>query len=153
MRIGFMGGTFSPPHKGHLHAAKFFLEEMKLDRLLIIPAKVSPFKAGNLPTASDKDRFEMTGLCFKKLSEYGYNVEISDIELSKDSVSYTVETIYQLKKLYPGDRLYMFVGSDMFISLEKWKNSSELFSNCKIYTRCRENGEVSQMIQTKQKYE
>ena len=55
--------------------------------------------------------------------------------------------------MYPDSELVMYVGSDMFFSLEKWKNSNELFSNCKIYTRCRENGEVSQMMQTKQKYE
>ena len=153
MRIGFMGGTFSPPHKGHLHSAKVFAEEMKLDKLLIIPAKVSPFKVNDTPTASDEDRFEMTSLCFGKLSEQGFNVEISDIEISKNSASYTIETICELKKLYPEDELYMFVGSDMFQSLERWKNSDKIFENCRIYTRCRQQNELETMLATKEKYE
>lgn len=154
MKIGFMGGTFSPPHMGHLNAAKVFYEEENLDLLIVIPAKVSPFKAGVEATSTDSERFEMACLCFGTLKDkYGYNVEVSPIEIENDGVSYTYLTVNSLRTMYPDSELVMYVGSDMFFSLEKWKNSNELFSNCKIYTRCRENGEVSQMMQTKQKYE
>ncbi len=153
MKIGFMGGTFSPPHLGHLHSAKMFMEEASLDKLIIIPAKVSPFKAGEQPTASDSDRLEMTKLCFLPLDSSKCSVEISDVEISKDSTSFTVETVEALRLLYPSDEIFMFVGSDMFLSLERWRSFQSIFSECIIYTRCREENERQEMLITKQKYE
>ena len=153
MKIGFMGGTFSPPHIGHLNAAKVFYEEEQLDLLIIIPAKVSPFKAQSEATSSDTQRFEMSQLCFLSLQkDFGYNIEVSPIEMQNESISYTYLTIRALKSKYENCELVMYVGSDMFFSLEKWKNSEEIFSNCKIYTRCRENGETERMLNIKDKY-
>ncbi|MBO4949731.1 MAG: nicotinate-nicotinamide nucleotide adenylyltransferase, partial [Clostridia bacterium] len=152
MNIGFMGGTFSPPHIGHLHSARVFIEEAKLDRLIIIPAKVSPFKVNSAATASDHDRFEMSRLCFLSLNSESCSVEVSDIEISKDKTSYTVETVTELRIFYPDDTIYMFVGSDMFMSLERWKSFEKIFSECRIYTRCRDNGERNAMLDTAQKY-
>ena len=152
MRIGFMGGTFSPPHIGHLHSAKVFAEEMHLEKLLIIPAKVSPFKVNTAATASDFDRMEMAKLCFLPLGSEKCKVEVSDIEMSKEGASYTVETLNELKKQYPDDEIFMFVGSDMFLSLERWKNSREIFEKCGIYTRVRNSNERKIMLETKEKY-
>lgn len=153
MKIGFMGGTFSPPHIGHLNAAKVFYEEEQLDLLIIIPAKVSPFKAQTEATSSDSERFEMSNLCFMSLkNDFGYNIEVSPIEIQNESISYTYLTIRTLKDKYKDCKLVMYVGSDMFFSLEKWKNSHEIFSSCKIYTRCRENGEMESMLKIKEKY-
>ena len=153
MRIGFMGGTFSPPHLGHLHSAKVFIEEMNLSKLLIIPAKVSPFKVNVEATAADHDRMEMARLCFSQLDSEKCRVEISDIEMSKNSTSYTIETINELKKQYPDDDFFMFVGSDMFLSLERWKSSDEIFKKCGIYTRVRQSNERQIMLDTKEKYQ
>lgn len=152
MNIGFMGGTFSPPHKGHLHSAKVFIEEMSLDRLIIIPAKVSPFKAGCEETAGETDRLQMARLCFLPLDSEKCRVEISEIETSKNEISYTIETIKKLKQLYPHDSLFMFVGSDMFLSLEKWKSFEEIFEKCHVYTRCREKNEEQIMLDAAEKY-
>ena len=153
MKIGFMGGTFSPPHMGHLHSAKRFIEEMLLDRLIIIPAKVSPFKVHSDATASDNDRMEMAKLCFLPLDSEKCRVYVSDMEMAKNETSYTIETIDELKKQFPDDELYMYVGSDMFYSLEKWRSFEEIFKKCIIYTRCREKSELELMLVTKQKYE
>lgn len=153
MKIGFIGGTFSPPHVGHLHSAKCFIDEIGLDKLIIIPAKVSPFKVNSKATASDKDRFEMAKLCFMPLNSENCCVEVSDIEISKNETSYTIETVKELEKLYPDEELYMFVGSDMFLSLEKWCEFEGIFDKCRIYTRCRNEGEAEIMHQTKTKYE
>lgn len=153
MRIGFMGGTFSPPHIGHLHSARVFMEEMHLEKLLIIPAKVSPFKVNTEATASDSDRMEMAKLCFLPLSSEKCKVEVSDIEMSKEGASYTIETIKELKKQYPDDEIFMFVGSDMFLSLERWKASEEIFEKCFIYTRVRDCNEREIMLETKEKYQ
>lgn len=153
MRIGFMGGTFSPPHLGHLNAAKVFIHEMELDRLIIIPAGVSPFKVNTKATASDCDRMEMAKLCFLPLDNEKCRVEVSDIEISKGGTSYTIETIDALKKLYRDDELFMYVGSDMFFSLKKWKAAEDIFSKCSIFTMCREKNQFKLMMLTKQKYE
>ncbi len=152
MKIGFMGGTFSPPHKGHLHSAKVFIEEAELDRLIIIPAGVSPFKIDTKATASDIDRLEMAKLCFLPLSNNKCEVTVSDMEMRREGASFTIDTINTLKELHPDNELYMFVGSDMFLSLERWKNSEEIFQKCRIYTRCRENGERDVMISAMQRY-
>ena len=152
MRIGFMGGTFSPPHKGHLHSAKVFIKEAQLDRLIIIPAGVSPFKVDKEATASDADRLEMARLCFLPLSSDKCLVEVSDMEIQREGTSFTIDTIETLKETYPDCELYMFVGSDMFFSLERWRCSEEIFKKCRIYTRCRENGEKDSMISAMKKY-
>ncbi len=153
MRIGFMGGTFSPPHKGHLHSAKVFIKEAGLDRLIIIPAGVSPFKVGKEATASDNDRLEMARLCFLPLSDEKCKVSVSDMEILREGASFTVDTVNSLKETYPDSELYMFVGSDMFLSLERWKSSEEIFRKCFIYTRCREIGEREAMLSAKEKFE
>ncbi len=152
MRIGFIGGTFSPPHIGHLHSAKVFIDEMVLDRLIIIPAKVSPFKVNSEATASDCDRFEMAKLCFMPLSSEKCHVEVSDIEISKNETSYTIDTIKALEELYPSDELIMFVGSDMFLSLERWRSFHDIFAKCHIYTRCRKENETRDMLDAKETY-
>ena len=152
MRIGFMGGTFSPPHNGHFQSAKIFIQEMELDRLIIIPAKVSPFKVNQVPTATDNDRMEMSKLCFLPLDSDVCRVEVSDIEMKKDSTSYTVDTINELYRLYPNCELFMYVGGDMFTSLEKWKSSEEIFAKCHIYARCREENELNALISLKDRY-
>ncbi|MBP3580939.1 MAG: nicotinate (nicotinamide) nucleotide adenylyltransferase [Clostridia bacterium] len=153
MRIGFMGGSYNPPHTGHLNAARVFYEQQKLDKLLIIPAKVSPFKTDKKCDASDEQRLEMCKKCFSTLQDdLGYNIEVSTIELDSDSISYTYLTIRTLLALYEGHELIMYVGSDMFFTLDKWKNPDEIFSSCKIYTICRDVGQMSDMLKAKDKY-
>ena len=154
MNIGFMGGSFNPPHLGHLNAAKVFYTESKLDKLIIIPAKVSPFKVEEGYDTKDFQRFDMSVLCFNELNKhYGFNVEVSSMELDRQGISYTYLTVNELKKIYPHAKLTMYVGSDMFFTLEKWKNSKEIFENCTIYTRSRKESEMSDLLTSKALYE
>ncbi len=153
MKIGFMGGTFSPPHLGHLHSAKVFIDEMSLDKLYIIPASVSPFKTEDAPTASDMDRFNMAKLCFDGLSTDKCTVIVSSMELDRSTISYTVNTIRDLKEKHQNDELYMFVGSDMFMSLERWREFETIFKYVTIYTRCRKKNETKAMLNTANRYE
>ena len=152
MNIGFFGGTFSPPHKGHLHSAKMFSLECSLDRLIIIPAKVSPFKTGDEKTAEEVDRLNMSRLCFDSLDICSTKVEISDFEISKEGTSYSYLTIDYLLEKHPGCNLFMYVGSDMFLSLEKWKNFEYIFSKCCIYTHARNKDELDILQEYKKKY-
>lgn len=152
MNIGFFGGTFSPPHKGHLQSAEAFIKECNLAKLIIIPTKVSPFKAQSEKTASDYHRLNMTRLCFDTLKNTGIDVEVSDFEISREDTSYTYITLRHLLSQYPQNRLFMYVGSDMFLSLEKWKNAQEIFKNCCIYTRARNNDELLSLRETAEKF-
>jgi len=129
-KIGVFGGTFNPVHKGHEITAAGFYKKFKLNKLIIIPANMPPHKwIGEKVSALQ--RFEMCGLCFEKYRrDYNYDIEVSDIEIKKDGVSYTYDTMKTLRKIYPGDAIYFLAGSDMFLYLEKWYKYKELLEMC-----------------------
>ncbi|MBQ4067323.1 MAG: nicotinate-nucleotide adenylyltransferase [Clostridia bacterium] len=131
MRIGLYGGTFSPPHNGHIRAARLFLREARLDKLYIMPAGIPPHKKADAWGDGDS-RLEMAALAFGEFSE------ISDYEIRKSGRSYTVETLRYLKEKHPEDELFMLVGEDMFLSLDTWKAPEEIMKLCKIVTMRRE---------------
>ena len=91
MRLGIYGGTFSPPHKGHVEAAEAFSREMKLDKLLIIPTFVPPHKT-TADDATPEQRLEMCRLAFSHIK----NAEISDMEIKRGGTSYTYLTLEEL---------------------------------------------------------
>lgn len=122
-RIGIYGGTFSPPHNGHVAAAKAFMEQMWLDFLYVIPAAVPPHKemATDIPAA---DRLEMCRLAFAGID----GVYVSDMEIKRGGKSYTVDT---LRELTGEDcRLFMLIGTDMMLTLDQWKDPEEIFRLC-----------------------
>lgn len=125
MRLGIFGGSFDPPHAGHLRAAEAFVGEMKLDRLLVIPAGIPPHKRME-KLCSDADRLEMARLCF--LSVPG--AEVSDMEIKREGKSYTVDTLTELRRLYPHDGLFLYCGSDMLLSFTSWKDYEKILSLC-----------------------
>lgn len=119
MRIGLFGGTFSPPHVGHIRAAELFVSSVGLDRLIIMPAGVPPHKEADAGASAD-DRLQMARLAFSGIGE------ISDFEIKKAGKSYSVETLEWLREKYPDDSLYMLVGEDMFLSLDKWREPEKI---------------------------
>lgn len=125
MKIGIFGGTFSPPHIGHISAAKSFKEQLNLDKLLIIPCGIPPHKniKGNV---SSQDRFIMSQLAFSSFSE------ISDYEISKEGKSYTVDTVLYLKSIYSSDSLYLLIGDDMLFSFNSWYKPEIICNNANI---------------------
>lgn len=125
-KIGVFGGTFNPPHKGHLKLAGQFIRLLGLDRMMIIPACVPPHKQAP-QLASGTDRM---ALCRELFS--GDVFEFSDIELSRGGRSYTSDTIRALKKLYPKDELYLIIGSDMLVTFHTWHEPEEIVRHCKI---------------------
>jgi len=120
-KIGIFGGTFNPPHKGHIHAATAFVEEIGLDKLYIIPDRIPPHKMidkGDNPEI----RLEMTHAAFDKLSD---KIQVSDYEINKDGVSYTFETLRHFSE--ENRILYFLCGTDMFLTLDSWKEPKEIF--------------------------
>ena len=135
MRIGVYGGTFAPPHNGHVAAARAFLDEMQLDILYIIPTATPPHKeaaAGDTPG----DRFRMCELAFSGLPR----TLVSDMEIARGGRSYTVET---LRALAGEDRrLFLLLGTDMMLSLSEWREPEEIFKlSYPVYMR-RENDPI-----------
>ena len=127
MRIGIMGGTFNPPHMGHINAAKTALKGIPLDRVIFIPTGVPPHKEMAEGSATTKERFQMTSLAAESI-----DVVVSDIEIRREGKSYTADTLSYLKGEYPDDELWLIMGTDMFLSLESWRSPETIFRLSKI---------------------
>ena len=125
MKIGIYGGTFNPPHLGHITAAKAVVELLGLDRLLLIPAGIPPHKAMPEGSASAEQRLEMTRLAGEQL-DLGSRVQVLDLELKREGRSFTVDTLETLKAQYPEDELWLLMGTDMFLTLQAWKNPERI---------------------------
>lgn len=123
MRVGIYGGTFSPVHQGHVAAAKAFMEQMWLDVLYIIPTGVTPHKEMK-GDATPADRLEMCRLAFKGME----GVIVSDLEMRREGKSYTVDTLRELSR--PDDRLFLLLGTDMMLTLDRWREPEEIFRLC-----------------------
>ncbi|MFH1061334.1 MAG: nicotinate-nucleotide adenylyltransferase [Candidatus Omnitrophota bacterium] len=124
-RIGILGGTFNPVHFGHLAIAAAAKEQAKLDLVIFIPARVPPHKnPQNL--IDSKLRYEMTQLAISDNKEY----TISNIEIKKETVSYSVETLKQIKKIYPQAEIFFIIGSDSVPELKTWRLINEIFKLC-----------------------
>lgn len=123
IRIGIFGGTFSPPHNGHLMAAKAFMEQMWLDILYVIPS-AAPMAPEKQSTASSADRLKMCRLAFSDME----GVYVSDMEIRRGGKSYTVDTLRELSG--EDRRLFLLCGTDMMLSLGDWKDAKEIFSLC-----------------------
>lgn len=122
-RLGIFGGTFDPPHLAHLIAGEIAVEELKLDKLLFIPAKTAPNKIGQ-QISSAKDRMAMTQLA----TEGNEVFEVSSIELDRPAPSYTIDTLNELKTIHKIDSHFIFIGMDQFLALETWRNYEEIIS-------------------------
>ena len=117
MRIGVYGGTFNPPHNGHIAAARAAVAQMGLDKLLLVPANVPPHKHLPPGSADPSQRFAMAELA---AGAVGKLAEACDIELRRTGKSYTSDSLRQLHDQYPSDELWLLMGSDMFLSLHTW---------------------------------
>ena len=136
-RIGIYGGTYSPPHIGHLRAAEYAIEACSLDRLLLIPTGVSPHKQMSAGATSE-DRLQML-----RLSAAGIDkAEVSDIELKREGRSYTVDTLGTIRAENPGAELVLLMGTDMFLSFMTWREPEKIMELATLAVFCRgEKGE------------
>ncbi|MCL2843459.1 MAG: nicotinate (nicotinamide) nucleotide adenylyltransferase [Oscillospiraceae bacterium] len=124
MRIGIFGGTFNPPHKGHLQAATVAIEALGLDKLYVVPTGVPPHKSLEPDTPSGTARYQMAALLFADVPQ----MQMLDIELTRQGPSYTIDTVLAIQKLHPAAELFLLSGTDMFLSLEHWHRAGELLN-------------------------
>ena len=126
-KIGIFGGSFNPVHNEHVKIALGAIEELKLDKLLVIPTYVSPHKQ-NATVESGEDRLNMLKLAFKGVDK----VEVSDYEVNSKGVSYTYLTILHFKSIYKNATFYFIMGSDMLENFPTWKNPEIIAKNAEL---------------------
>lgn len=137
MKICVYGGSFNPPHIGHLAAAKAAIRQIGPDKMLVIPDRAAPHKDMAADSPTPEQRFELTRLTFS--DEPG--VEVSDMELRREGKSYSADTLRQLLEHYPSAQLYLLVGTDMLCSFEQWRDFEWILQNVILTAAARDAGD------------
>lgn len=133
-KLLLFGGTFNPVHNGHRFILKTVQDFLNPDKTIVIPTNMTANK-DNSHNALPIDRFNMCTLAFGDLD----NTMVSDIEISRPGVSYTVDTLFKIKSLYPDFDLYFIVGADMFMNFCSWKNPQKILEYASLCVLLREN--------------
>lgn len=142
-RVGIFGGTFNPPHVGHVSAARAFLEQAKLDELIIMPAFIPPHKEFD-GLVSCEARLDMCKIAFSEIP----NTRVSDLEIARKGKSYTYLTLEELTS--DDTELYFLCGTDMILTMDNWKNPEIIFSLANIcYIRRESDEEKTALIAEK----
>lgn len=126
MRIGIYGGSFNPPHNGHVMLANKLQQELSLDRIIIIPSNISPQKDNN-GHIDPLHRLQMCRLAFDAPC-----FTVSDCEINRGGKSYTVDTLAFLRTCYPDADFTLFMGSDMLLSFHTWYRWRDILNECEV---------------------
>lgn len=137
MKIGIFGGTFNPPHVGHVEAAAQAVRALRLDKLLVIPDFIPPHKAMPEGSPEGRERLELCKLAFAHVK----HCKVSDMELARGGVSYTVDTLRRVREKYPTDRLYLLMGTDMLLSFCQWREYPEILRLATLAVFARRDGD------------
>lgn len=124
-KFGIMGGTFDPIHFGHLVIANEVLSKYKLNKIIFVPTGTPPHKP-SIGITSSYHRYMMTQFATMTNPRF----DVSDIEVSKSEVSYTVDTIRKFYEMYPGTKFYFITGTDAVLELPTWKDTEGILQLC-----------------------
>ena len=129
IRIGLLGGSFDPIHNGHLKLANWVKNKLSLNRIIFIPAAVPPHKQ-NIKLTDSKHRYRMVEIAIENYPDF----EISDVELKRNGISYTIDTIFYFKQIFKLDKenLFLIIGADSLLDFHNWKDPEEIIENCQI---------------------
>ncbi|WP_456323735.1 nicotinate (nicotinamide) nucleotide adenylyltransferase [Hydrogenimonas sp.] len=132
--IAIFGGSFDPPHIGHLEVMKKALEKLDIDKLVVVPAYISPFKPEH--RAPPKLRLKW----LRKITSFDPRIEVSDIEIRKKGRSFTIDTVNHFARFF--DTIYLIIGADNLKSLHKWHRFDELDKKVRWVVATREDIEI-----------
>ena len=132
-KIGIYGGTFNPPHTGHIQGAAYALEKLGLTRLLMVPDYLAPHKEIPAGSATPEQRLSMLRLACKDKP----GLEVCDLEMRRQGRSYTYETVVQLREAYRDAELTLLMGTDMFLSFDSWRKPESILQNAALAVMCR----------------
>ncbi|MSR77560.1 MAG: nicotinate (nicotinamide) nucleotide adenylyltransferase [Candidatus Omnitrophica bacterium] len=124
MKIGIFGGSFDPVHQGHLAVARHVREQFETDKIFFIPTLISPHKIVESPSASGEHRFKMLELA----AEQDKSFRVSDAELNREGISYTVDTLKIFRRDFPKDEIFLILGADSYSHFFSWKNPEEIYA-------------------------
>jgi len=147
-RLLFYGGTFDPPHSGHLHLLRQTTRQMHFDKIIVMPTALPPHKQAN-HFLSDDVRFKAAEMLFSTVR----GVTVSDWEIQKGGKSYSIETIEYLAGEYPDHEIYFLMGSDMFLGFEKWYRFEDLAQKCTLLVAPRTKDDISRLKPMAHKFE
>lgn len=139
-----MGGSFDPVHMGHLVIAQDAVEHLELSEVVFVPASIPPHKQ-HLLQVEPNHRLNMLRLAV----EADIRFSVSDIEVERGGISYTVDTIRALKEKYAKDELFLIIGSDTLVDLHNWHRIDELLAQCQVATFLRPGEDVLEEIERK----
>ncbi|OUO42778.1 bis(5'-nucleosyl)-tetraphosphatase (symmetrical) YqeK [Flavonifractor sp. An306] len=151
MKLGIYGGTFNPPHLGHLAAAQFALDALNLDRLEFVPAAAPPHKTLPEGGPSAEQRLEMVELAADGLL-LPKKVSVSGMELHRPGKSYTADTLEQLQAADPEAELWLLMGTDMFLTLQNWREPEVITRLAGICTFARTQSDSGELLETQARY-
>lgn len=126
-KLGILGGTFDPVHMGHLVLAEQAKEKLGLDEVIFIPCFSPPHKTRRKLSPAN-DRFRMAALAVEGNTSFS----ISDIELKREGLSYTVDTLRELRRLHPESAIYFLTGSDVLDEIHTWRNPEEIYKLARV---------------------
>jgi nicotinate-nucleotide adenylyltransferase len=115
MKIGILGGTFNPPHIGHLILAQEVAERLSLDKIFFIPTNIPPHKESH--NVKGRDRLNMVKIAITGDKRF----QVSDVEIKRGGISYTIDTVRELKAKFPKSEFYLIVGSDLANDFPTWR--------------------------------
>lgn len=141
-RIGIYGGSFQPPHIGHVRGAEYAQQALSLDKLFVIPAAQNPHKPVDPAAPDPQQRLELARLAFSHIP----GVEVSAIELDRGGLSYTADTLQQLKMAEPEAELVLLLGSDMLESFPRWHKYEQICRLAKLAVIHRGGREETQRV-------
>ena len=127
MKIGIYGGSFDPVHNGHVAVAIKAIDSLGLDRLMVVPAAASPFKADGIAAQPRWDSLLLARAAFNGIAK----VEVDDREMRRGGVSYSIDTVREIASENPGAELVFIVGEDSVEGLPRWKDYDELRKLCR----------------------
>ena len=146
MNIVIFGGSFNPPHRGHLNAARAAARQLRPDKFLIIPDYIPPHKEMEPGSPSAEQRLELCRICFQSVP----GAAVSDMEIQRGGKSYTADTLRALKKSFPGASFTLMVGTDMLHTLPGWHDAAYVLKNAVIAAFPRKDRQKAEMEQDAQ---
>lgn len=140
MKTGIYGGSFNPVHNGHIHLARSVMNELELDRIFFVPSRISPHRSSE-EYVSGEDRLEMLRLaCGEQNGFY-----VSDYELCRDRISYSVYTVEHFCRHFPQDEIFLLIGSDMLLSFDSWYRFEDILRSASLAAVSRRSGDHAEL--------
>ncbi|NLV86454.1 MAG: nicotinate (nicotinamide) nucleotide adenylyltransferase, partial [Clostridiales bacterium] len=143
MRIAIFGGSFNPPHLGHIQAARAAAEQLSAEKLIVMPTAKSPHKPEAPQSPQPEGRLSLTKLAFSDVA----GAKVSDMEIIRGGKSFTADTLEELYSIYPEGEFFLLIGSDMLKSFESWSRFESILSLATLGVFKRENEDTQKLAQ------